>query len=70
MNNHSNSFYTYHDSLPGSIAAFEGIRGGVAILNSPTGCKFASSFFVESQDPGGSGVAPLEYNEKHLEPNI
>lgn len=57
-------FYTYPDSLTGAIAAVESIKGGVSILNSPTGCKFSPSFLVDKQDPGNQGVDPSEYQEE------
>lgn len=44
------SFYTYPDSLTGAIAAIESINGGVALLNSPPGCRYTASFVIEKQD--------------------
>jgi nitrogenase molybdenum-iron protein alpha/beta subunit len=39
------------DSFVGSIAAFEGIRGACALVNSPLGCRTYTAYLVDWQDP-------------------
>lgn len=58
------SFYTLPDSLLGALAAVESIENAVALLNSPTGCKFVPSFIVENQDLRKVSVDPFEYEEE------
>lgn len=63
-NKRYNSFYTYPDSLVGAVAAIEAIKGGVAILNSPTGCKFSSSFIVDKQHPENVEPDTTDFQEE------
>ncbi|MGH7410961.1 MAG: nitrogenase component 1, partial [Candidatus Methylomirabilis sp.] len=51
------------DALGGAVAAFEGIQGGVAVINAPTGCKFGLGWAADVQDPHGSNLDPLEHTE-------
>lgn len=37
-------------SLAGAVMAFEGIRGGTALVNGPSGCKFYVAALVDAQD--------------------
>ncbi len=49
------------DSLTGAVSAIEGIRGGCAVINGPTGCKYFTSYFVDNQDPRGSSIDPKDH---------
>lgn len=51
------------DALGGAVAAFEGIRGGVGVINAPTGCKFGLGWAADVQDPHGSSLDPLDCTE-------
>ncbi len=51
------------DALGGAVAAFEGIRGGVGVINAPTGCKFGLGWAADVQDPRGSSLDPLDYDK-------
>ncbi|MBI3185553.1 MAG: hypothetical protein HYZ28_25725 [Myxococcales bacterium] len=55
------SSYRWPDSLYGALLAIEGIRGAAAVLNAPTGCKFAPAHLAELQDPRHDGADPAEY---------
>jgi len=52
------------DALTGAACAFEGIKGGVCLLNAPTGCKFYTSYVVDTQNSRNSSFDPLEYSER------
>lgn len=52
------------DSMMGACAAFEGIRGGVALVNAPSGCKFYPAWLLDHEDSLGSAMDPTEFNEK------
>jgi nitrogenase molybdenum-iron protein alpha/beta subunit len=39
------------DSLAGAIAAFEGIRGGCALINGPLSCRTYTAYLLEWLDP-------------------
>ncbi|MBI4483202.1 MAG: nitrogenase component 1 [Acidobacteria bacterium] len=52
------------DALGGAVAAFEGVRGGVGVINAPTGCKFGIGWAADVQDPFGSSLDPMDYSEQ------
>lgn len=54
----------YPDCLAGALCAFEGLRGAMALLNGPTGCKYYNSYLVDRQDPAGFSFDPIPFGEK------
>lgn len=48
--------------MTGAACAFEGITGGTALINAPTGCKFLSGWLADLQDPRGTQFSPMAFS--------
>ena len=50
-------------ALTGAVMALEGIRGAVALVNGPTGCKFYTAALVDAQDLRGQHLNPDRFSD-------
>lgn len=50
-------------ALTGAVMALEGIRGAVALINGPTGCKFYTAALVDAQDPREENLSPERFSD-------